>query len=121
MNDPDCCFGSPFSARCVLMRTNDGSIEEHALIIELDLKMLENALPVPPPRPKRESVVDSFPRTEALGQISPRNARLESVQHRLDEEALAKFRCRPATTWKYAGQKFPLRIGQSMAVCHSQL
>ena len=103
------------------MRTNDGGVEEHPLLIELNLEALEYVLPVPSPRPEREPVVDGFPRTEALGQISPRNARLQSVQHRVDEEALAKLGCRTATTRKHSRQQVPLGVGQSMTVCHSQL
>jgi hypothetical protein len=84
------------------VRTNDRGIQEHALLVELDLEVLEYVLPIPSPRPKREAVIDGFPRTEALGQISPRNARLESIEDRVDKEALTKLGCGTATTRKHS-------------------
>jgi hypothetical protein len=85
-----------------LVRTNDGGIEQNALFVELDLKVLENSLPVPSPRPERKSVVDRLPWAEAFGQVSPRNAGLESVENSIDEEAVAQRWSRAATAGKYS-------------------
>ena len=72
-----------------MVRTNDGCIEQNALFVELDLKVLEDGLPVPSPRPEREPIVDRLPWTKALGQVSPRDAGLEAVEDRVDEQAVA--------------------------------
>jgi hypothetical protein len=84
------------------MRTNDGSIEQNALFVELHLEMLENGLPVSPPRPQREPIVDRLPRAKTLGQISPGDAGLETVENCVDEEAVAYRWSWTTTTRKHS-------------------
>ena len=100
---------------------NDRGVDEHALTIELDLQTLENRLPVPTPRPQGEPVVDGFPGSKPWRKVSPRPSGLQTVEDLTDEQAIAQFRGRVTSTWKYDGQQLPLRVHQSMAVRHSQL
>lgn len=103
------------------MRTNDRSIEEYTFLVELNLEVLENGFPVPPSRPEREPIVKGLPWPKALGKVSPGNSRLEAVENRVDEEAVAQSRGGTATAREHYGQQVPLSICQSMAVCHNQL
>ena len=103
------------------MRTNHRSVEEYTFLIELDLQMLEDRLPVPPPRPEREPVINGLPWPKALGKVSPGNSRLEPVENRVDKETVAQRRGGTAAAREHYGQQVPLSICQSMAVCHNQL
>ena len=85
------------------MRTNDRSIEQHTFLVELDLEVLEDCLPVPPSRPEREPVVNGLPWPKALGKVSPGNSRLEAVENRVDEEAVAQRGGGTATAREHYG------------------
>jgi hypothetical protein len=104
-----------------LVRANDRGIEQNPLFVELHLEALEDGLPVTSPRPQRETIVDRLPGSEPLRQVSPRNAGLESIENRVDEEAVAQHRSRTATTRKHSRQQVPLSISQSMSLRHIQL
>jgi len=63
----------------------------------------ENALENPALRPPAEALVDDFPVTETLGEITPRNAGSISVENRLDEQSII---CRRASDMAFpAGKK----------------
>jgi hypothetical protein len=72
---------------------------------------------VPLLRPIRESVVDGLPRTESLGQISPRQARFGAKENGFDEETVAADGLRPSLLLRQDGlQATPLLVGERVPV-----
>ena len=86
---PEHFVGPPFSARRILVCTNDRAIDDRADVIDLVLQRPEDRGPVSLPRPVVEAVVDGLPRPEALRQISPRAACLRSVEDGVYEKTIA--------------------------------
>lgn len=66
-NGPEHFVGPPFSAGRVLVRANDGAIDNGADLIYLELDLLKDAGPMTFSCPVREPVVDGLPRTKPLG------------------------------------------------------
>lgn len=55
-------FGSPFSARRILVGANDGAVyNDQAILSGFKLQRLEDRCPVATMRPIRESIVDGLP------------------------------------------------------------
>ena len=76
------------------MRANDRAVNDGADFVDLVLELAKDGLPVAITRPVGEAVVDGFPRTKSLRQISPRNTSFGAVEHGIDEEAVAPYRIR---------------------------
>jgi hypothetical protein len=104
-----------------LVRANNRGIQQYAFLIELDLQAFEDRFPVPLSRPLGEAVVDGLPWAKSRRKVSPRRSGLESIEDRIDEEAVSQHWCGPPACWQNPGQQLPLRVGQCMAVRHSQL
>ena len=67
------------------MRTNHGTVDDGASLIDLELQLTKNRGPVVLAGPVCESVVGAFSRPEALGQVAPRKAGFCPEQDGLDE------------------------------------
>jgi hypothetical protein len=99
------------------MRADDGTVDDGAGLIDLELELLEDDRPVPAHGPVVEAVVDRLPWTESLGQVSPRKTCLEPEENGLDEEPVAAQRGGPALLFRKKGLKSaPLRFRQSVPV-----
>jgi hypothetical protein len=103
------------------MCADDGGVDDDAFFIYFYVQCLEDRRPVPAVRPVRKAVVDRLPRAKALGQITPRNARFCSIEHRIDERPVIELGRRAPSLGNGNAHHRPLRIGQSMAVRHAQL
>jgi hypothetical protein len=82
-------------AGAVLVRTHDGGVDHHALIIVIAGQQLENTLENTTLRPSIEALMDDLPIAKARRQITPRNASSVSKQNSFDEQTIV--RCRPPT------------------------
>jgi len=67
------------------MSANDGGIDHHVLVVVITRQQLENALENSALRPSAEALVNDFPRTETLGEITPGNAGSVSINNGFDE------------------------------------
>jgi len=88
-NAPEHFVGSPFSTRGVLVRPDDGSINERAEIIDLKPKLLEDGFPSARVGPAMKAVVDRLPAAETLRQVTPLNAGSHTPNDSIDEIAVA--------------------------------
>jgi hypothetical protein len=99
------------------VRANDGTVDDRANLVDLELKLLEDDLPLALLRPVVEPVVDGLPRTEALGQISPRHAGLGSEQYGFDEEPIASRRLRSGLLLRdHRLEATPLLFGERVSM-----
>src|SRR5260370_17359924 len=80
----------------MLVRADYGGIDHRVFVIRIIGQGLEKTLPNPARGPARKALVDVLPVAEALRQISPRRARTEFPDHRLDKQAVSKL-APPAT------------------------
>ena len=99
------------------MCPNAAAVDDGSGFVDPHSKRFEDAREVTMLRPIVEAIVDALPRSESLGQITPRNARFSAVQHGLDEQPIAEFRLRAVSLLRKDGpQPFPLLIAQRMSV-----
>jgi hypothetical protein len=105
------------------MGSYNGGIDHHVFVVGVFGQMLENPLKNPALRPSAEALVDRFPITKTLGQITPGAAGPKSVKNGFDEESII-FRCTADVSFT-TGQKIldpiPLVIAQSIASHRSAL
>ena len=96
---------SPFfsCAGAVLVSADNGGIDHHVFVVVIARQHFENALENPALRPPAEALVDDFPVTETLGEITPRNARPISKENGFDEQPIVRRRA--ADMAFAAGQK----------------
>ena len=71
----------------MLVRPDHGTVENHPFEVGV-LQGLEDPLPDPLFRPAIEPLPGRVPRTEPLGEITPRRARLGDPEHGIDEETV---------------------------------
>jgi len=100
------------------MCSNHGAIDDRSCAVDVQLQRFENVRPQAAPRPVRESIVNSLPRPEALGQVSPRDASLGAIQYSIDETSVARFGSSTPIGHDLL-QPFPLLVAQRMPV-HAQ-
>jgi hypothetical protein len=99
------------------MCPNAAAIDDGTGLINPDSKRFEDSREVTAFRPVVETIVDALPRSESFGQVTPRNPRLRSVQHRIDELPIANFRLRAVSSVRKNGpQSFPLLVAQRVSV-----
>jgi hypothetical protein len=72
----------------MLVSAHDGGVDHHVLVIVIARQFLENTFKNATFGPSVEALIDDLPITEALGEITPGNARSKSVQHRFDKQAI---------------------------------
>ena len=113
--------GPPFSAGRILMGTDNRAVGDRSDLIDLSLlEVSEDRRPVAFLRPATEPVVDRLPRSKSFRQIAPWNARLRSVQDRVDEEAIAALRIGASLRFRNRRlEERPLLVGESVSM-HSQ-
>jgi hypothetical protein len=100
-----------------LVCANDGAIDDRSDLIDLQLKGLEDQLPAALFRPIVEPVVDRFPRTESLRQISPWHACLCPEQDGFDKEPVTSRRGRSSLLLRQNRlQSPPLILGQRVSM-----
>ena len=93
------------------------AVDDGPRLVHPHAKRFEDARKVTMFGPIVEAIVNTLPRPESLGQITPWNARLSTVENGLNEESIANFRLRPVTLLrKDASQSFPLLVAQSVSV-----
>lgn len=102
------------------MCADHGAINDGSDFVDLYSQLAEDIGPRVLRGPVGEAVVDGLPRPESLGKISPRNARLGTKHHRIDEQpittrGLPSLRT-PRKDWLQSG---PLLVGQRVPV-HDQ-
>ena len=87
------------------------AINNRSGFVDTNLQRLKDEFPITALRPVVEAIVDAFPRPEALGQITPRQARLGAKEHRIYELPVADFGARPTLLLGYdRNQARPLLI-----------
>src|SRR2546428_14087171 len=74
----------------MLVRPDDGGVDHRVFVIRIIGQGLEKTLPNPARSPARKALVGVLPVAEALRQISPRRARTEFPDHRLDKRPVSK-------------------------------
>jgi hypothetical protein len=72
----------------MLVSPYDRGVDHHVFVVMITRQFLKNTAENAPLGPSAEALIDDFPIPKALGQITPRNARSKSVQHRFDEQAI---------------------------------
>jgi hypothetical protein len=72
----------------MLVSTHNGGVDHHVLVVVITRQFLENTFKNASLSPSAEALVNDLPITEALGQITPRNASSKSIQHRFDKQAI---------------------------------
>ena len=70
------------------MRADDGTIDDGTSFVDANSKRLVDAFPRAACCPTTELVVDRFPGSKALGQITPWDAGSGAVDHRINEQTL---------------------------------
>jgi hypothetical protein len=120
-NAPKHFVGPPFSARGVLVRPDDRSINERAelVFIHLEPKRLEDGLPATGLCPSVKAVVDGLPAAEALGQVSPLHAGANAPDDCVDEVPVAALRGRTRPPAEQRLDALPFQLGQFVSV-HGQ-
>jgi hypothetical protein len=114
---PERCTGSPPSSASILMCPDDCSVNDRTDLVVFELQFLEYEFPDATVCPVCEPVVDRFPRTKSLWQITPRNTGLRAVQDGIDEEPIAELRFGAlALLRQKPTQSRPLFIGQSVSM-----
>lgn len=117
MNDPVRLSGPPFSTGGVLMRSNDGRVDDAAVLVHLDLERPEYLLPMAQPRPVAKAVVNGLPWPEALWKVAPCDACAGAVDDRIYKRAIAESGCRTSLlARKNRSHSLPLLISQRMPV-----
>lgn len=118
---PERLTRSPFSARGVLVSSNNRRVDNRNFIFDLeviriDLNCGEENLPDARLRPVVESIVNALPRPETLREVSPRNTGLRSIEDRIDEHSIADLRLGSRTTAiQCCFDLLPLLVGQGMS------
>jgi hypothetical protein len=79
----------------MLMRSDDGGVDHHVFVVGIVRQSLEKTLPNAALRPTRETRVRVLPAAEALRQITPRRARAEFPDHRLNKQPVAAIAVAP--------------------------
>jgi hypothetical protein len=74
------------------MCADHGAIDDRRYLVDVDLELAKDLRPSVLPGPIREAVVDRFPRTKSLGQVTPRNAHLCAKHDGVDEQSVAARR-----------------------------
>jgi hypothetical protein len=102
-----------FSRTCaVLMSAYDGGVNHHVFVIVITRQQLENTLENSTLRPSTEALMNRFPVTETLWQITPGTPRPKSVKNRFDEQPV--IFCRAAhvsfTSWQKILNPIPLIV-----------
>jgi len=69
----------------VLVRPNDGAVDNGVFIIGVGGQVLKDAFPYPGPCPTAEPPVRVFPVAKSLWQIAPRNSGTVAIQNRFAE------------------------------------
>ena len=67
------------------MRADDGGIYDRRCVVDVYLHLAEQICPHLLSRPIREPVVHGLPWAESLGKVTPRNARLRTVDNGVHE------------------------------------
>ena len=99
------------------MCANDGAIDDRTDLVDPELKLLKDGLPVALLRPVVEPVVDRLPRAKALRKVSPWHARLGAEEYGFDEEPIAPRSFRSSLPLGKNGlQSTPLSIGERVSV-----
>jgi hypothetical protein len=93
-NAPEHFVGPPFSARGVLVRPDDRSIDEGAELVLIRFKpeRLEDGFPAAGLRPAVKPVVDRLPAAVALREVTPLHAGPDAPDDGVDEVAVAALR-----------------------------
>src|SRR5712692_2617203 len=76
----------------VLMRTHDGGVDHHVLVVVIARQQLENTLENPSLGPSAKALVDDFPVTETLRKITPWDTRPISEQNGFHEQPVIRRR-----------------------------
>jgi hypothetical protein len=104
-----------------LVRANDRCVDHHPVVIDLELQRLEDRCPEAAMRPLGKPVERGLPRSKPLWQVSPRNASLGAVEHRVDEQAVPSFRSWSASRGQRGADQLPLLVRQCVSVHHAPL
>ena len=72
----------------MLVSANNGRVDHHVFVVVVDCQHLENTFEDPALRPPAKALVDDFPITETLGEITPRNAGSISVENGLNKQSI---------------------------------
>src|ERR1019366_4037018 len=76
----------------VLMGAHDGAVDHRIFIVGIGRQMHENPLPDSRLGPTAEAPMHVLPVPEAVRQVSPRDARAKTIEHRLDEQPVVRRR-----------------------------
>jgi hypothetical protein len=99
------------------MCPNAAAIDDGSGLIDPDSERLEDSREVTALRPVVETIVDALPRSESLGQVTPRNPGFRSVQHGIDELPIANLRSWAVSLVRKNGpQSLPLLVAQRVSV-----
>jgi hypothetical protein len=110
-----------FSARSVLVDTNDRGINDHDLVVDVGSKRVDNALPNAGLRPPQEARVHGLPFRVLRRQVTPRRSCSQYPKHRVDHDPV---RQRLSTSSAVVERQqfldsLPLLFGQLVAMrCH---
>lgn len=77
--------GAPFCPGAVLMRPDDGAVDHRVFVVGILGQGLEHLLPHAGAAPAAMAQVNHPKVAEALGQVSPRDARAVAIEYGLDE------------------------------------
>jgi hypothetical protein len=103
------------------MCANHRAIGDRRCFIYVDSQLSKNLRPAILLGPVAKPVVDALPVAEALGQITPLDARLRPEDHRIEKEPIST---RGLAPWCSEGEQglhsSPLRVGQRVPL-HTQL
>jgi hypothetical protein len=92
-NAPEHFVGPPFSARGVLVRPDDRSIDERAklVFVGFQAQLFEDCLPATGVCPAMKAIVDGLPAAKAFGKVTPLHAGPDAPNDSVDEVAVAAF------------------------------
>jgi hypothetical protein len=94
------------------MGAYNGGVDHHVFVVVITRQEFENALENSALRPSTEALMNRFPVTETLRQITPRTPRSKSVKNRFDEQPVI-FRCAAHvsfTPWQKIPNPIPLIV-----------
>jgi hypothetical protein len=74
----------------MLVGTNNGGIDHHVFVVVVARQSFENTVENPALRPPAEALMNDFPITETLRQITPRNAGSVAVENRFHEQPIVR-------------------------------
>lgn len=112
---PTHCVRSPFSTCGILMRADDGAVDERTNIIR-DRQPLEDLFPKAASRPTREAIVHIFPSAVPLRDVSPRCASFQAPHDSVYETSIPEQRPRTASGGQQRLDLCPLFVGQLVTV-----